>query len=110
MNGGNIIILADGSIKVIDYGEAYEISKLSDTKKQKLIIKMARYAKPHDDSENSQRDEMSKRLASKLSKLNKGKGRQNKKPRSIRRKRKRSVRRKSARRKSVRRKSVKKRQ
>ena len=110
MNGGNIIIQTDGSIKVIDYGEAYEISKLTDTKKQKLIIKMARYAKPHDDSENSQSDEMSKRLASKLSKLNKGKGRQNKKPRSIRRKRKRSVRRKSVRRKSARRKSVRKRQ
>ena len=110
MNGGNIIIFADGSIKVIDYGEAYEISKLSDTKKQKLIIKMARYAKPHDDSENSQRDEMSKRLASKLTKLNKGKGTQIKKPRSIRRKRKRTVKRKSVRRKSVRRKSVKKRQ
>ena len=41
MNGGNIIIQNDGSIKVIDYGEAYEISNLSDTKKQKLAIKMA---------------------------------------------------------------------
>ena len=109
MNGGNIIIQNDGSIKVIDYGEAYEISNLSDTKKQKLIIKMARYAKPHDDSENSQSDEMTKRLASKLSKLNKGDGKHNKKPRSIRRKRKRSVRKRSVRKRSVRKRSVRKR-
>ena len=109
MNGGNIIIQKDGSIKVIDYGEAYEISNLTDTKKQKLIIKMARYAKPHDDSENSQSDEMSKRLASKLSKLNKGKGKKNKKTRSIRRKRKRSVRKRSVRKRSVKKRSVKKR-
>ena len=74
MNGGNIIIQNDGSIKVIDYGEAYEISNLSDSKKKKLIIKMARYAKPHDDSENSLTDEMSIRLANKLSLLNQGKG------------------------------------
>jgi tRNA A-37 threonylcarbamoyl transferase component Bud32 len=109
INGGNIIILNDGSIKVIDYGQAYEISKLSGSKKQNLIIKMAKYAKPHDYSEKYN-DEMSKRLASKLTKLNKGKGTQIKKPRSIRRKRKRTVKRKSVRRKSVRRKSVKKRQ
>ena len=109
MNGGNIIIQNDDSIKVIDYGEAYEISNLSDTKKQKLIIKMARYAKPHDDSENSQIDEMSKRLASKLSKLNKGKGKQNKKPRSIRRKRKRSVRKRPVRKRSLRKRPLRKR-
>ena len=102
MNGGNIVIQKDGSIKVIDYGEAYETSKLSDSKKQKLIIKMARYAKPHDDSVISQSDEMSKRLASKLSKLNKGKGKQQKKTRSIAHKIKRSMRKKSMRKKSVR--------
>ena len=73
MNGSNIIIQNDGSIKVIDYGEAYEISNLSDSKKNKLIIKMARYAKPHDDSEMSLTDEISKRLATKLSLLNEGK-------------------------------------
>ena len=100
INGGNIIIQNDGSIKVIDYGQAYEISKLSGSKKQNLIIKMAKYAKPHDYSEKYN-DEMSKRLASKLTKLNKGKGTQIKKPRSIRRKRKRTVKRKSVRRKSV---------
>ena len=109
INGGNIIIQNDGSIKVIDYGEAYEISKLSGSEKQNLIIKMAKYAKPHDYSEKYN-DEMSKRLASKLNKLNKGKGKQIKKPRSFRRKRKRSVGRKSAGRKSARRKSAKKRQ
>ena len=98
MNGGNIIILADGSIKVIDYGEAYEISKLSDTKKQKLIIKMARYAKPHDDSENSQRDEMSKRLASKLTKLKQGRGKTKRKvSRRSRRKSRRKTKRKTKR-------------
>ena len=74
MNGGNVIIQNDGSIKVIDYGEAYEISNLSDSKKKKLIIKMPRYAKPHDDSENTLTDEMSIRLANKLSLLNQGKG------------------------------------
>ena len=110
MNGGNIVIQKDGSIKVIDYGEAYETSKLSDSKKQKLIIKMARYAKPHDDSVISQSDEMSKRLASKLSKLNKGKGKQQKNTRSIAHKIKRSARKKSARKKSMRKKSVRKRQ
>ena len=110
MNGGNIIIQNDGSIKVIDYGEAYEISNLSDTKKQKLIIKMARYAKPHDDSVKSYNEEMANRIESKLSKLNKGKGKQNKKPRSITRKRKRSVRKRSVRKRSVRKRSVRKRQ
>ena len=109
MNGGNIIIQNDGSIKVIDYGEAYEISNLSDTKKQKLIVKMARYAKPHDDSEKSYNEEMSNRLASKLSKLNKGKGKQNKNPKSIRRKRKRSVRKRPMRKRSVRKRPTRKR-
>mgnify|MGYP001987676527 CR=1 FL=1 len=109
MNGGNIVIQEDGSIKVIDYGEAYEISNLSDSKKQKLIIKMARYAKPHDDSVMSHNEEISNRLASKLSKLDKGKGKQNKTPKSIRRKRKRSVRKRPVRKRPVRKKSVRKR-
>ena len=97
INGGNIIIQNDGSIKVIDYGEAYEISKLSDTKKQKLIIKMARYAKPHDYSEKYN-DEMSKRLESKLTKLKQGRGKTKRKARrKSRRKTKRKSRRKSKR-------------
>ena len=91
MNGGNIIIQNDGSIKVIDYGEAYEISKMTDSKKQKLIITMARYAKPHDDSDNSHDEEISKRLESKLSKLKAGKDKKNKRTKIIRRKRKKAT-------------------
>ena len=93
INGGNIIILNDGSIKVIDYGQAYEISKLSGSKKQNLIIKMAKYAKPHDYSEKYN-DEMSKRLESKLTKLKQGRG---KTKRKARRKSMRKSRRKSKR-------------
>ena len=93
INGGNIIIQNDGSIKVIDYGEAYEISKLSGSKKQNLIIKMAKYAKPHDYSEKYN-DEMSKRLESKLTKLKQGRG---KTKRKARRKSKRKAKRKSKR-------------
>lgn len=91
MNGGNIIIKNDGSIKVIDYGEAYEISKMTDSKKQKLIITMARYAKPHDDSDYSHDEEISKRLESKLSKLKAGKDKKNKRTKIIRRKRKKAT-------------------
>ena len=93
INGGNIIIQNDGSIKVIDYGQAYEISKLSGSKKQNLIIKMAKYAKPHDYSEKYN-DEMSKRLESKLTKLKQGRG---KTKRKARRKSKRKAKRKSKR-------------
>ena len=101
INGGNIIIQNDGSIKVIDYGEAYEISKLSGSKKQNLIIKMAKYAKPHDDSEKYN-DEMSKRLESKLTKLKQGRGKTKRKVgrkarRKTRRKPKRKTKRKSKR-------------
>jgi len=93
INGGNIIIQNDGSIKVIDYGQAYEISKLSGSKKQNLIIKMAKYAKPHDYSEKYN-DEMSKRLESKLTKLKQGRG---KTKRKAGRKSKRKAKRKSKR-------------
>lgn len=105
INGGNIIIQNDGSIKVIDYGEAYEISKLSGSKKQNLIIKMAKYAKPHDDSEKYN-DEMSKRLESKLTKLKQGRGKTKRKVgrkarRKTRRKPKRKTKRNTKQRKTI---------
>ena len=71
MNTGNIMILQDGNVKVIDYGEAYEIPIPSDSKKAKLIKTMSKHAKPT--SETTEQT-MNQRLEEKLRRLKKGKG------------------------------------
>ena len=71
MNTGNIMILPDGNVKMIDYGEAYEIPIPSDSKKAKLIKTMSKHAKPT--SETTEQT-MNQRLEEKLRRLKKGKG------------------------------------
>lgn len=71
MNTGNIMILPDGNVKVIDYGEAYEIPIPSDSKKAKLIKTMSKHAKPTSETKDQT---MNDRLEEKLRRLKRGKG------------------------------------
>lgn len=69
MNMSNIIIQDDGNVIIIDYGEAYEIGTLTDSKRKNLILKMAKYAKPDTTTNQSHSHDINDRLQKKLSNL-----------------------------------------